>query len=63
MGPVRVVESSLAYRGAHVRIYQGIGEPQCVHMSVKQAKAAVAALQAWIADAEEDALIEPANGE
>lgn len=70
---LRVSESSLAFEGAHVRIYvkghkhqmisDGCGSkveaPICAHMNVAQAKELVAALQMFVDEAEADALIEP----
>lgn len=69
-GTVRVQESSLAAEGAHVWLF--IDGRQCTEhlgkhhkpdpqLSVPQAKALIAALQTFVADAEGDELTEPAE--
>lgn len=55
-GTLSMVESSLAGRGAHVRIYQGDG---CVHVNVEQAILIRDALDSFVLEAETDALTEP----
>ena len=64
-GEITVRESSLAYEGAHVRIYQdelGIGESNnCIHLSVADAKRIIAALSAFVEEAEAGELCEPAE--
>jgi hypothetical protein len=67
-GHVKVKGSSLAFEGAHVRIYQhhpewpNEGESQyweCIHVNVAEAEQIVAALNQWISDVKEGLLIEP----
>lgn len=64
-GTVDVVESSIAFEGAHVRIY--LSNPTHTnavpHMSVPQTKRLIAALQQFVAAAEAGHLIEPAGEE
>lgn len=67
-GAILVKESSLAFEGAHARIYQD--HPawvmsnetyECIHFNVTEAKQIVEALKNWIAEAEAGLLTEPAE--
>lgn len=54
---VAVMESSLAFRGAHVRIYEG---SEGVQLNVREAHIVRDALDAFITEAEAGMLTEPA---
>lgn len=60
---LKVVESSLAGCGAHVRIFvdEGDGVVRGLHLSVEDAAALVRALSTFIDAAESGLLIEPAD--
>lgn len=69
-GTIRVQESSMAFEGAHVWLFidgleccEHLGKHQrpAPQLSVAQAKELIAALQAFVEDANAGALMEPAE--
>lgn len=60
---VMVVESSMAFEGAHAHIYGGYQKDEHVQLSVVHAKIVIRGLQAFVSEAEAGLLTEPAMPE